>query len=229
VPAEPHKLRRLIATLARFACKNTALNINDDTRRKVSAPPRSGIGRPKRYRKADADLQKLCWPLSRLGEALSQLSHRSRGLLKPADDRSIPENPKHYDIESLTSWMRMAAAGLGIEAEPAEVNYREIEAFLRQAGPALLRLPEMGDECVLALLGGRRRSLLVLGPDLMVYLVCAPQIRAAVWGSIEAPLRRNVWGVLDAAGMGDASERKRERIQAAHMLEQFGAVSVADI
>jgi hypothetical protein len=93
----------------------------------------------------------------------------------------------------------MAAAGLGIEAEPAEVNYREIEAFLRQAGPALLRLPEMGDECVLALLGRRRRSLLVLGPDLMVYLVCAPQIRAAVWGSIEAPLRRNVRGVLDAA------------------------------
>jgi hypothetical protein len=29
--------------------------------------------------------------------------------------------------------------------------------------------------------------------------------------------------------MGDASERKRERIQAALMLEQFGAVSVADI
>jgi ATP-binding cassette, subfamily B, bacterial len=170
------------------------------------------------------DLREFCWPASRLGEALVALA-RKGGLFHGAREASsLPENAGHGD--AFAAWIRTVSAGLGVEAEPAEVNYGKVERWLRRACPALLRLPKMDGPCFLALVGWRRKSLLVLGPDLRVHRFPSHQVSSALCQSIEAPFQQSVERVLNFAGV---TRSERARVGAAFLREQLEATPVTGI
>jgi ATP-binding cassette subfamily B protein len=112
--------------------------------------------------------------------------------------------------EAIGQWIEAAAAWLDVEAEPVNAFYTEIGPLLLGAGPALLRLPCDGEPCFLALLGGRRRAVSVLGPDLRVYPVPLDLIRAGLCQRLEARFAADVDRLLDAAGI-PARRRARAR------------------
>jgi ATP-binding cassette subfamily B protein len=146
------------------------------------------------------DLNTLAWPVARLGEALEAMARHSG--LAPRE-REIPVPPEglaQADAAVLGAWIETAATWLGLEAEPVEAPYAEVEGLVRRAGPALLRLPGTEAPRFIALLGGRR-TVAVLGPDLVVHRLQPLAIRAALCRALEAPLAADVDRLLTEVGV----------------------------
>src|SRR4029450_8461305 len=104
------------------------------------------------------DVDKLSWPVSRLGEVLEALA-RTGGLApRSVEVPPPPHNLARDGAEGPGGWVEAKAVALGLEAEPVDVFYAEVARLVRSAGPALLRLPGVGEPHFLALLSGRRRG-----------------------------------------------------------------------
>ena len=170
-----------------------------------------------------ADLTPLAWPASRLNEALEALARRADLSPRAVELLSPPAELLQQGDEALGRWLRSAAGHLGLEAEPMEIPYGEVEPLLRQAGPALLRLPGDGEPCVLALLSGGRRRVSVLGPDLMVHRLRRAEVCAALCRDLEAPLAAQVDRLLVEAGV---PARRQARARAAILRERLGSTPI---
>jgi ATP-binding cassette subfamily B protein len=117
-----------------------------------------------------------------------------------------------------------AAAEIGVEVEPVDTCHRDVESMLRSSAPALVIVH---DECRAALfliLAGRRRSLVVLRPDLRTARIPIAEIRCALCETIEAPLRASADAVLERARV---PPRRRARARAALIAEQLGRLPVS--
>ena len=123
--------------------------------------------------------------------------------------------------EALTRWIEAAAGCLGLEAEPVDAPYAEVEQLVRRAGPALLRWPGPGEPRFLALLGGRRRAVSILGPDRVVHRLQSEVLRTALCQTIELPLVAEVTRLLDEAGV---PKRRQARARAAILRERLSPV-----
>jgi ATP-binding cassette, subfamily B, bacterial len=166
-----------------------------------------------------ADLTTLTWPAARLGEALEALA-RAAGLAPRAvEPLSPPAGPLWPSDEVLGRWLAAAAGHLGLEAEPMESTYGEVERLLLQVGPALLRLPGDSEPCFVALLGGRRRTVSLLGPDLKIHRLRRAVVAAALCRDLEAPLTAEVDRLLVEAGV---PERRQARARAAILRGRLG-------
>jgi ATP-binding cassette, subfamily B, bacterial len=127
--------------------------------------------------------------------------------------------PLWYGDEALGRWLAAAAGHLGLEAEPTEIPYGEVEPLLQQAGPALLRLPGDGEPCFLALLGGGRRTVSLLGPDLAIHRLGREVVCTALRRNLEAPLAAEVDRLLVEAGV---PAWRQARARGAILREQLG-------
>jgi hypothetical protein len=91
----------------------------------------------------------IAWHASRLGEAVDALVERSRLSAKGAEIRN-PGPRVANDSAAIGRWVEACAASAGLEAEPANVHYSELEEYLGSAGPALIRISLDGEpQCVL--------------------------------------------------------------------------------
>jgi ATP-binding cassette, subfamily B, bacterial len=124
-------------------------------------------------------LAAVAWPATRLDDALAALARHSR-LTSRAEETNNPTDL--VDAASTGEWIESAAKRHGCEAEPMESNYRDLEADLAHAFPALLRL---SDQQFLAVVCSRGRRLRVLSPDLRVRSVAIPDICAALREPLE--------------------------------------------
>src|SRR5215831_17746466 len=110
----------------------------------------------------------ITWPASRLGEAVDALLGRTR-LSRSAADIRNPGASVTSDLAALNRWMDAVAAGVGLEAEPANIHYSEFEEYLVTAAPALMRVSIDGEAPFLALLDARGTKARVLGPDFAIH------------------------------------------------------------
>ena len=163
-------------------------------------------------------LDTLCWPASRLGEALDAVARRSGLLTKPGVIPSLPTQLPLSDELMLERWVESAADSLGVEAEPVgNVHHSQVLRLLRTSGPALLKLRGDDEPRFLALLsGGRRVSL--LGPDQSIRYVPAEAVRAALCNHDEQPLLGELDEMLDMVGGGG---RRRERVRQTLLRERL--------
>jgi ATP-binding cassette, subfamily B, bacterial len=169
------------------------------------------------------DLDKLAWPVSRLGEVLEALA-RTGGLAPRSVDLLPPPPGLAQDGgEALRRWIEATTGALGLEAEPVEAPYTEMEQFVRSAGPALLRVPGVGEPHFLALLGGRRRVVSILGPNRTVYRLRLKVICAALCRPLEQFLAARVDQVLGAAHV---PKRRQARARAAIIHEHLSSVRI---
>jgi ATP-binding cassette subfamily B protein len=162
-----------------------------------------------------ADLDALAWPADRLGDALSALARRS-GLAPGKLD--LPE-PRGSSPEELDRWIGAAAAAMGLEAEPVEAPYDEVEALVGRSAPALLRLPGGAGPRFLLLLGQGRRDVRVLGPDHRPRRVRVTDLGDALRQDLDTELGPEVDRLLDEAAI---PPRRRARSRAAILSERLG-------
>ncbi len=167
------------------------------------------------------NLDKLSWPISRLGEAMEALAHKSGFPLQPVETPTPPDGLA-FDDDALGQWLEASAGLLGLEVEQVESPYAEVERFIRDAGPAILRIPGEVEPRFLALLSGRRK-VSVLTPDLAVHRLKPEVIRAALCREIEAPLMAEMDQLLELAGV---PEHRRTRARTAILRERLSAARI---
>jgi len=181
----------------------------------------------------------IAWPANRLAEALEALALRS-GLRPKSVELPIPPAGIADEPRRLGLWIESGANTLGVEAEPSEIRYAEVERKLASAAPALIRC---SDGRLLALLDEGT----VLGPDLEVHRLGADVIRAELCADVEAPLTGALDGLLAVAQLTARPEtcerplsneldelleaasirgRRRERVREALLRERLAGTRV---
>jgi ATP-binding cassette subfamily B protein len=163
------------------------------------------------------------WPLSRLSEALESLALAAglptRSIELPGPP-TLPDAPARERHRLLGRWIESAAGSLDLEAEPLESPYPDLEAMVRGAAPALLRLPGTGPQepLFLAVLRARGRRVQLLGPGRTRAWVPAARVAAAMGRHLEQPLVPEVDRLLERAGV---PERRRPRAREAILGERL--------
>jgi ATP-binding cassette subfamily B protein len=159
------------------------------------------------------ELEAVSWPASRAGDCLSALARKAQ--LTPACVEV--RNPSGLvSSAGVQRWIEHTAKHLGLEAEPIEIAFRDLEQELSASYPALLRL---ADSFYLAVCRANRRMLWVLTPALAVRRV---SIRDAC-EAIREPAERGVCPQFERL-LCEAQTSHSRRQQALHLLlrEQLG-------
>ncbi|NCC35974.1 MAG: hypothetical protein EOM24_28760, partial [Chloroflexia bacterium] len=178
------------------------------------------------------ELSTLAWPTDQGAAAVEALARRV-GLHSGAHAPPAPGSPSP---EQLARQVEIEAARLGLEAEAVAASYGDIEALLRNGGPALLRLPphpappagatdEEGNTSseLIALLGGRWGHLRVLTPALEVRHVPLRLIRDRLCARLEEPWRPDIDRMLAEASITD---QQAERVRRMILAEQLSALPI---
>ncbi|MBZ5715740.1 ABC transporter ATP-binding protein [Nannocystis pusilla] len=165
----------------------------------------------------------LTWSLERAGEALTALAVQA-GLQPALRELGAPGAAVLADPDdaAIERWLAGAAAGLGLEAEAVDTDVAGVDALLRTAAPALLRVGPDGRALLLLLRGGRR-TLLVLAPDLRPRRVALDDVRRAVCEHVLAPLRGRAEVLVDRTGLRG---QRRERAVELLLRERLGVLRV---
>ncbi|APR85662.1 Transport ATP-binding protein CydC [Minicystis rosea] len=163
------------------------------------------------------------WPLERLGEAMHALARRAHLGPRDADMPPRPDPALARDSRWLGAWIEAAAERIAIEVEPVEAWHRDVSALVQSAGPALFRLPGEGDARLLAVIGGERRSVRLLGPDLEERRVSIAAVRDALCAPLEAAPRAVADRLLDLAGVPAA---RRDRARTAMIRERLASARI---
>ncbi|MGH8606832.1 MAG: ATP-binding cassette domain-containing protein [Gammaproteobacteria bacterium] len=168
-----------------------------------------------------AGIEPLSWPVARLGEALQALGKESGfSLAKDLKEFSSADGGCDLDEVRLTPWVGAAAARLGLEAEPVEATYPEVEALVGGCAPALLGIAGASGTRFLALLPGTQQRLGILAPDLARYELAVETVRAALCRTLEAGAASEIDNILCNVAL---KGRQRERARRALLREFLSA------
>lgn len=165
-------------------------------------------------------LAELAWPAAELHRALDGAARAQR---YAAGGRELAPPPAGLDRAQTAEWIETAARWLGFEAEPVQVEYVDLERFLRRAAPAILRLPGEGEHRYLVVVSSGRR-LELLTPDQRHHRLPVARVRDALAAQLEDPLAPEIDTQLEAAGVAprrrDAARTAilRVRLQRARIL-----------
>lgn len=121
------------------------------------------------------DWRSITWPFAQVGGVMEALAKRAG--LHPRE-AEIPVPPEGT---ALDSWIPSAGLTLGIEAEPVESTYADLEKMIRHAGPAVVKVPVEGETRFLALLDSR-----ALTPDGEDVPVPVSEVRRKLAGDLES-------------------------------------------
>jgi ATP-binding cassette subfamily B protein len=168
------------------------------------------------------DFEKLSWPVARLGEALEWLTHRSGLSSRAAELPCAP--PDTEDLTVWNAWIDGAAHALAVESELVQSSYAEVEAFVKSPGPSLLKVRVDSKSRFLAVLGGGRKRVSLLGPDLASHSVDPESLRALLCEDIERPLLAETERTLDGAGI---PRSRRPAVRAAILRQQLSGALVS--
>ena len=164
------------------------------------------------------------WPASRLGELLSEVAARA------GYGRGKVENPPASfdasDFEQVELWVEAASDWLGVEPEPTQAGYNDVESFVRHGGPAVLRLRVDREFRFLGILGSRRSKVRLLTPEGEVTSVPIESIRDWLCARLEDPLDAEVRAFVRRAGV---SEKNEERTRRAILGQRLGAARIGGL
>jgi len=116
--------------------------------------------------------------------------------------------------------MAWAGERLGVEARSVESTPANLEALLKQGGPAILKVNEAGEWRFFLLLRSRFGTLRLLAPDLRVRTCAVDHLREVLCAESEAPLAAEIDHLLDLAQI---APRRRPRVRAVIALERLAS------
>ena len=165
----------------------------------------------------------LCWPGSRVGEAMEWLA-RSNGLIPQtlaASNRQEAgaENVAEYDWQQAVDVM---ASNLGIEAEPVSCPYGKLKTFFQSAAPAIVKMPgtSEAEPASFLILQKKGRDCAVLDPNLQLVRVSAEVVADAFREPLSAAYRDPAEQLLKLA---DIPEVRKSRVAGALIGSWLGA------
>lgn len=169
----------------------------------------------------------LAWPTSRLGEAIEEIARREKLLAQsPVHPLNPPSDLQGADTDRLGQWLDDVTVVWGLEVEPVQASYAEAATFIRGAGPALFRLPDVLNPSeprfLLLLKSGRWRSVL-LDPNLTVRRISPQRLQDALCAELEAP---HLTSVDEFCAQLGASPRRRARARQAILTAQLSAQTI---
>jgi ATP-binding cassette, subfamily B, bacterial len=166
-----------------------------------------------------SDLARIVWPLSSLPDAIAIVARRNGLPPRPGAKVGAAGDWIGADEKLVGQWIETTARQFGLEAEPVGSAYADLAAFVRGAGPAILRIPgtrALDEIRFVVLLKGRSDRVMALGPDLREHRVNATTLVAALRGGAEAPIIAEIDQLLSAAGI----PRRRQKHARNAILEQ---------
>jgi len=168
-------------------------------------------------------LRELSWSRPQLGQAVAALAEHG-GLYAQGQSGGSPSilaaPPPRISDDALAGWLRTAAARLGVDIEAVSTTYGRLDRFLREGGPAILRLPTADGERYMPLVSGRGDAVTVLGPEREPHSLPLESVRAALAGRLEERLAPDVAQMLAAA---DIPEERRHGAQRALLTQRLGS------
>lgn len=166
----------------------------------------------------------VCWPADELMQAVAQLAQQC-GLPIAADETigftaetlrfpTRQTGQTQTSQETLNRWMDLAAARLGLEVEPLQSSYAEVETYLANAAPAILQLPPRAgvEPQFVALVRGGARYLQLVARDGSLRSVRQSIVRDTLWSDEIARMGKGLTQVLQDASI--ATQRQRQVEQA---------------
>jgi ATP-binding cassette subfamily B protein len=170
------------------------------------------------------DLEACGWRDSQIGDAMSALA-RKAGL---AARNAALVNPKDAGGDA-GAWIEWAAAQLGCEAEAMTTTFRELEAELTSAHPALLRI---SDSHFLAIFDGNGGTLRVLTPELRLRSIAVHDLARAIREPAERGLRSDLEQFVKEAEIASPCQAKTVKFLLEEQLgdkrfDQFWTLRVA--
>ena len=172
------------------------------------------------------NISSISWPASRLGEMIDYLARRSHLIRHPGKLPQPPDNLAQGGDQVLGRWIDTAAGYLGLEAESIDASYAEVEAFLQNGGPAILRFtdPQSEELRFIGLLKGGRRSVKILKPDLHLRRISIEDLRNALLQPYEGVIAVDVDRLLVDA---DVPVERLVRARRAILKEQLGSQHIS--
>lgn len=169
------------------------------------------------------NLPDLAWPAPKLGEAIEALARKSGLSPRHVEAPPPPSSLIQTGGKAVGRWVEATAALLGLEAEPVETTYPEVESFVLGAGPAIVPLPGEGEAGYLALVGAKGRDVFILAPDLSTHRARAKAVRDSMTRRLEAPVEPAVESLLRKAGV---AKRRVARARAAILRERLSQARI---
>jgi len=164
------------------------------------------------------------WAANRLGELLTEMATRSG--LGRAKVENPPTSFDAADPAQVESWVQAACDWLGVEPEPTQAGYSDVEAFLRHGGPAILRLRVDREFRFLGLFRARGKKARLLTAEGEVEPIPIATLRDWLCARLEDPLDAEVRAFLRRAGVG---EREEERARRAILRQRLGSARVGGL
>lgn len=171
--------------------------------------------------KQDSSIETMAWPVSRLGELVENLARRGKLISRPARLSQPSSKLAQADDETIGRWIDVAAGHLGLEAEPVDLLYVEVERFLESAAPAILRLPgelTQDQARLIAMVGGGRGRVSILSPDLRIRHIPVEVLRSAICQPYEDSLVPSINQLL---GEADVPVNRHKHARRAILHEQL--------
>lgn len=175
-------------------------------------------------------IKHLCWSLSRLTEAIEELG-LSTGLLDKRLNTTTHQSPLADEEQGLKvtgglgRLVEATALWVGLEAEPLNVDYSEIEQVLRVAGPLVIEVPSETGSDFLAVARGGKRNIYVVAPDGKTHRVKLETVRDLICRQLDEPLLVDFDQLLEKA---DVPKRRRGIVRSALLREALAVFPVSD-
>ena len=138
-----------------------------------------------------APIDKLAWPVARLGEAIEVLARKRKLIAQPSNSPLKLPDSASTDDKVLEEWIDSVTTQLGVESEAVEMLYSEIDHFLANAYPAVVRLPKYfavdGPRFLLIFKSGWR-GIALIGPDAKIQRVSRQYLRDVLAYELEQPI-----------------------------------------
>lgn len=143
------------------------------------------------------DIRTLTWPVSRLGDAIAELS-RQAGLGPEVGDMTAPPlDIVDPDGVNLGTWISWASNRIGVEACAIDTAMSGFGKLIGSAAPALLYCDDGQHSGFLLLLSNRKSRVRLVGPDLTIQSVDRDRFIKALTTPYEAHLAPETDRLLD--------------------------------
>ncbi len=159
------------------------------------------------------------WPPESLDDAIATLA-RAAGLSPRADVAPRPPEGLEGDVRTRDAWIEATASFLGVEAEPVECTYADLEGSLRTMSPFLLRVSYPAGPRYLAVVGATRGEIVVLTPKLARARIATAEVHAALTAHLELDFAARVDMWLDVAKVTGSREKRARRALFGHFLAE---------
>lgn len=149
------------------------------------------------------------WPIQQWPDAIETLAREAK--LAPIMETANLPKLRQEEMPLNAQNVELVATYLGIESEPIQATYNDIDAILKFEGPMLLAVPNLALDApeLLLVLAAQGQRICIITPMLTKVWVPLPRLRHRICEAVETQAIRALDGILDKAAL---PPKQRDRV-----------------